>query len=320
MTVGGRGGDRWERPGEHPTAEAEITSWTTVEGRSVAVFAQYPTGGGPLLPVVLLCHGLGGGHRGYAGLGAHLASHGYAVLHPQFLDAAALAVPGGTPGSDERSWKSDPALRAAMLALLFDPAHWLSRVERARAVLDTLTSQRHVPGLDPDGVVVAGHSFGAYTAQLLLGTRLYGVGMDGRCFRHPAVAGGVLLSPQGSGDRGLTDRSWDGVELPLLEITATRDLGPHGEGLAWRREVFDAAASRRKYLAVVRGGDHFLGGIPVADRYSHDEEGAEVRTAVAALATAFADEVRGDDLAGEWLAGSPFSHLVDHERSGVRSS
>ncbi len=312
---------RWVARGSHPVSRAVVPEWAVVDGEAMAVFAQFPGDAVPeVLPVVVLSHGLGGSHLGYATLGAHLASHGFAVLHPQFLDSVyrlqvveSLAVVGG-PGAD-----NDEAVRAAMRPLLFDPQHWSSRVERVRALIDSLPSQSHLPvGLSPQGVTLVGHSYGAYVTQLLLGVRLFGVGQGMPTSAHPAVACGILLSPQGSGDRGLTDRSWEGVSAPLLEVTATQDFGPHGEGLAWRREPFDRARSARKHLSIVRGGDHYLGGIPAAEDdgpvpgTEHTTERG-VRRAVSAVALALAQWARGDTEAGEWLRSGPIGSVFDHE-------
>ncbi|MGW4487760.1 alpha/beta hydrolase family protein [Amycolatopsis sp. NPDC004368] len=287
---------RWVRPGPHRVVTGEVDEWATADGQRVAVFERKPDHSGEK-PVIVLCHGLGGSHRGYAGLGHHLASHGYEVLHPQFRDAFEIAgTELGLSGVDEQSWVADPVARQRMHALLFDPEHWLSRVDRVHAVLDALADRT-------DRVLVAGHSFGAYTAQLLLGTRLTGH----ESLAHPAVAGGILLSPQGSGDRGLTPDSWREVELPLLVVTGTRDFGAGGEGVEWRREPYDRARSRSKHLAVVHDGDHQLGGIP-----GHGTENSPVAAAIAAVATAFADRVRGDEVAGEWLATGPFPKILAH--------
>lgn len=327
---------RWESPGPHGVVTAGVPAWDVVDGRDVAVLARYPAPGSSArpLPVIVLCHGLGGSHRSYAALGTRLASHGYAVLHPQFLDSFPIAAPalglagrdgpgthgGSSPGavpaapaSTEATgpaWPEDPRARRAMLALLFDPGHWASRVARVHGVIGSLSAQRHLPvPLRPDRVIVAGHSYGAYTAQLVLGARLHGVALGGDRLAHPAVTAGILLSPQGSGDRGLTSRSWDRVTQPLLVVTATNDLGPHGEGLAWRREPFDAAPSQVKHLAVVRDGTHLLGG--VADE--GPGQGGPTRRAVLAVAAAFADRAHGDLAAGDWLAAGPFPSVLEHE-------
>lgn len=330
---------RWAAPGPYRVAELAVPSWTSEAGQDVAVVARYPIGATHELPVVVVCHGLGGEPEGYAALGTQLSGHGYAVLHPRFRDALSLAGPAlGLTGAEAQRWTRDPRARALMHTMLFAPEHWLSRVARVHAVLDSLAGQAHLPArLRAGGVIIAGHSFGAYTAQLLLGARLldtgrldtgrldtglHDTGLHGRgldsILTHPAVAGGVLMSPQGSGDRGLTPRSWDGVCLPLLVITATRDLGAKGEGLAWRREPFDAARSAVKHLAVLRDGDHWLGGMP----RSADDDAAggptEARAALCALVVAFAGLVHGDRAAGDWLASGPFGELIDHEHHQPR--
>lgn len=318
MLRGSGQASRWRSAGRHRVLTADVGSWEVPGGGTVAVLARYPApepAGAPL-PVVVLCHGLGGSHRSYAALGMHLASHGYAVLHPRFLDSFEVArVTLGLTGTDERTWTMDERARGAMLGLLFDRRHWLSRVARVHGVIDSLAGQRHLPvPLRAREVIVAGHSYGAYTAQLVLGTRLLGVGLDAERLAHPAAAGGILLSPQGSGDRGLTSRSWDAVTWPLLVVTATGDRGPHGEGLAWRREPFDAAPARPKYLAIARGGTHLLGGIALTER---DEGGPgeerPLRAAVLAVTAAFADSVHGDLAAGQWLASGPFPTIFEHE-------
>ncbi|MGH3502177.1 MAG: alpha/beta hydrolase family protein [Nocardioidaceae bacterium] len=311
---------RWAVKGPHRIASAGVEAWTTLDKSNVAVWAQYPDiGTRSPLPVIVLCHGLGGGHRGYNALGAYLASHGYAVLHPQFLDSFALASARlGLVDVDERTWPSDRHAREQIYPMLFDPHHWVSRVARVHAVTDSLARQRHLPvRLVPDGVILAGHSYGAYTAQLVLGTALFGVGLDGERFTHPAVVAGILMSPQGSGDRGLTARSWAAVELPLLVVTGTNDRGPRGESLRWRRQPFDAAPCRLKHLAVVRDGDHYLGGIPLAEAEEGRASDVQVRRAVSAVMVAFVDRVRGDRSAGAWLASSPFSEILAHEHQGL---
>lgn len=284
---------RWARPGPHRVVTSEAAE-------PIVMVRREPETAGPH-PVVVLCHGLGGSHRGYAALGHHLASHGYTVLHPQFLDAFELAAPqlGLTElsGVDEHTWAANPVAREKLHKLLLDPRHWRSRADRVHAVLEAL-------GPRSSGVIVAGHSFGAYTAQLLLGTRLSGPDRD---FSHPNVAGGILLSPQGSGDRGLTETSWAGVNRPLLVVTGTRDFGARGEGVEWRREPFDRAPARLKHLAVVRGGTHQLGGIP-----GHERDAGPVAAGICALATAFADRVHGARTAGEWLANGPFPAIFEH--------
>lgn len=211
----------------------------------------------------------------------------------------------------------DPGLRASMLSMLFDPAYWVDRVKRVHAVLDSLATQPHLPvRLRPERVVLGGHSYGAFTSQLLMGVRLDS-DVDDSWFKHPAVAAGILFSPQGSGDRGLTARSWDQVDIPLLVVTGTRDWGPNGEGLSWRCEPYYAAPVRRKFLAVVRNGTHLLGAFPTADERTAADNDGELRQAIAALAVAFCNGANGDCAAEAWLNSGPFPKIFEHVTEGA---
>ncbi|MDN5853875.1 MAG: alpha/beta fold hydrolase, partial [Actinomycetia bacterium] len=303
------GGDR-AQPAPCEAATLETDAWVEAEDGNVAVFAQYPVDdSGDPRRVVVLCHGLGGDHRGYAQLGSHLAAHGYVVLHPQFLDSRSLLTAGRAAEKVAGDGRVDHSVDETLRTMLFAPEHWVSRVSRVNSVIDSLADQTHLAmSLEEGGVIIVGHSYGAYTAQLVLGTQLFGTGLDQSRFRNPAVAGGVLLSPQGSGDRGLTHDSWRSVDLPILVVTATNDRGPHGEGLAWRREPFDAAHSDLKFLAVARGSAHFLGGVP-ASKPDESDSDPRVRDSISALVLAFANRVCGDLDAGTWLASGPFPDI-----------
>ena len=308
---------RWEMRGPHRVVDAEIDRWTVVDGLPVPVYCQFPDSSrAQALPVVVLSHGLGGDHRSYGLLGAHLASNGYTVLHPQFLDSiryvqANGAKDGGEANTDE--------IRDIVRPMLFDPLHWQSRADRARAVIGSLANQAHLPvRLEPENVTALGHSYGAFTSQLLIGVQLFTSPDTIGVLREPAVNCAVLLSPQGSGDRGLTDHSWESVTTPLLVITSTQDRGPHGEGLAWRRECYDRSRSGFKHLVVARDTDHFLGGIHLSEdgpdlfdgRFTPDPQ---VRRAVSALTLAFIDAVHGDGEASAWLASRPLIDIAEHE-------
>lgn len=301
----------WTQRGPFPVDRVEVGRWCVADGRDVAATVHHPASSTATpAPAVVFCHGLGSGRDEYGAIGAHLASHGIVSIHPEFDDAFALMRDRlGLPHLDSTTWSSDPDTRGAMLRLLFDPVQWRSRARRARAVIDALAvDSPRVPGLISERVVVAGHSFGAFTAQMLAGVRLFEPSLSGEDFGHPAVAGAALLSPQGSGSRGLQPRSWDDLHLPLLVVTATHDLGPNGEGLTWRREPFDAAPTHDKWLVVARDRDHGLGGIawPGAGA-DHD-----VVVGIAGTVAAFVAHVGGDAAASAWLDSGPRPDVFDH--------
>jgi dienelactone hydrolase len=297
------------RRGPFPVERLAVQRWCVAGGRCVAATLHHPASpAGPPAPAVVFCHGLGSGRDEYAALGSHLASHGIVSIHPEFDDAFALMRERlGRPDLDSTTWSAEPGARGAMLRLLFDPARWRSRAHCARAAIDAIDSHP-VPGLTGGPVVIAGHSFGAFTAQMLAGVRLFEPSLSGEEFAHPAVAGAALLSPQGSGSRGLRPGSWADLRLPLLVVTATHDLGPNGEGLAWRREPFDAAPARDKWLVVARGRDHGLGGIARPGTGGH----RDVVAGIAGTVAAFTAAVGGDARAGAWLDSGVRPDLFEH--------
>ncbi len=302
--------DDWTRVGPHTAVRAHVDEWCVDDERPVAVTVYYPNAGDDGdAPVVVFCHGLGSGRDEYSAIGSHLASHGIVSIHPEFDDAFdRVRATGALNGLTSHTWQADPDARQLFHRLLFDPRQWRSRARRAAAVIDAINVHA-IPRMRHDSVTAAGHSFGAFTAQMLAGVRLFDDTLGIEEFRHPAVAAAALLSPQGSGARGLTVASWDTVSVPVLEITATHDFGPNGEGLEWRCEPFESVASRYKWLLVARGMTHRLGGIAVP-LSAADDPG--VVAAIAGSIAAFSAWVGGDLAAGQWLDSRPRSDIFDY--------
>ena len=166
------------------------------------------------------------------------------------------------------------------------------------------------------GVAVLGRSLGAFTSQMLAGLRLFAGCAEG--WRHPEVTTVILLSPQGSGDRGRAENSWKDVTIPWIAISSAGDRGPHGEGQTWRREPYFRTSTHFKH-AVVHNSDHFLGAIHVPEEDRVDTVGGRcqpstaVRRAVLAFLLAFLEALRGNAKAIAWLASHPLASQVDHE-------
>lgn len=233
----------------------------------------------PARGVVLFCHGLGMGRDTYPELCAHWASAGYAVVAPEFADAVARVAAEqpalGLDPTDPALWMTDAGHVERFLAMMFDPQQWLGRVADATAVADSLDALLGAAGAtdytSAAGFVVAGHSYGAHTTQILAGARVDTPDADGVSLRHPGVIGAILMSPQGSGERGLTRDSWTAIDLPWLVISGEHDIAARGQGVEWRRETYDLAPPGGRALAVLRGTDHGLGGIGgSADLYADD--------------------------------------------------
>ncbi|WP_159587245.1 alpha/beta hydrolase family protein [Chelativorans xinjiangense] len=261
---------------------------------------------------VIFCHGLGASGRDYAELSRFWASHGYLVIHPTFPDwvgAVAAAEPqlGFDPNTETLAeWASIPELRARMYEILHTPSYWLERVRIVRLVMAEMdavlgsalgTRARPIPG------AIAGHSFGAYTSQLFAGAEIDVPGQGTCRFKDDRFRAAILLSAQGRDQQGLRKGSWDGMTGPVLNVTGTLDEGAKGQDLRWKVEPYKLAPAGSKYLAVLEGADHYLGGLTLTDPASglpHQ------RNAVSQLTLAFLDAYVTDyNSAKLWLASIP---------------
>lgn len=239
--------------------------------------------------VVLLCHGLGMGASTYDSLQRRWANAGLIVVAPEFSDSLrhlATALPDAAIDVDDATaWMSDTTVVEHALALMFDEAQWAGRAEDCLAVADHL-QQLAPTAHDGDRYVVVGHSYGAHTAQLVAGARAQLTG-GRRSFHDQRVVGAAVLSPQGSGERGLTSESWSKIDIPWMVVSGEHDTAARGQGLEWRREAYDLTPPGGRQLVVARGADHGLGGIAGSAPIYRDD--AALVTAMAALTLDFID-------------------------------
>jgi pimeloyl-ACP methyl ester carboxylesterase len=219
--------------------------------------------------VVIFCHGLGASGRHYSELSGHWAAHGYLVIHPTFPDwigAVAAGEPGlgVDPSGNLDGWAGDARIRARMHEILHTPCYWLERVRIVTQVMDRLDDVLEATcGRLPKPIpwAIAGHSFGAYTSQLLAGAEIDLPDGQARQFKDERFAAAILLSAQGRDQQGLREGSWDGIAGPMLNVTGTLDGGAKGQDWHWKVEPYELAPPGDKYLALLKGADHYLGGL-----------------------------------------------------------
>jgi len=111
---------------------------------------------GPV-PVILVSNGLGARRTLFAELGAHLASHGFAVVIPDH------------PGSDRRRLLD---FNAGLYRENFDAADFVERPQDLSFLLDELGRRGYGDRLDLSQVGVFGYSFGGVTALSLAGATI----------------------------------------------------------------------------------------------------------------------------------------------------
>ncbi|HTD22104.1 MAG TPA: hypothetical protein VK738_05595 [Terriglobales bacterium] len=223
----------------------------------------YPVASGSgSLPVIIFSHGAGGSKDGYQGLTRYWASYGYVVIQPTHVDSIALQrTQGKHPGG---------LLQNAEEAVS-DVQAWQDRPRDISFVIDSFGElERKLPHLknklDATRIGVGGHSYGAYTAQAIGGATIVLPGKtEALSLADKRVKAILMMSPQGSGEMGLTHDSWKNFTLPMMVMTGSLDRGLKKQALGWRKEPFERAASPEKYYVFIDGATHmsFTGNLAV---------------------------------------------------------
>ncbi|HZF75231.1 MAG TPA: acetylhydrolase [Acetobacteraceae bacterium] len=213
--------------------------------RDVPVLLRLPDAAGPR-PVVVVSHGLGGSREGLAYLGRAFAGAGFVAVHLQHAGTDSAIWQGGGPG-----------LAAAAL----DPSNALARLQDGIFAVGEVLRRGGLAGdaltgrVDAARIAVAGHSYGAWTVQHLLGQLLPG-GDRGLGLPDARLRAGIALSP--SPPRGLPPRAaFARVATPMLHVTGTQDSGfIEGATPADREIPFRAIGGAPGALLVLNGAPH----------------------------------------------------------------
>ena len=124
-----------------------------------------------------------------------------------------------------------------------------------------------MPGLaqriDRGRIAVAGHSFGAFTAQQFAGARAIDPedGSQIAAGEH-SVRAVIAISPPGEMFGLINQQSWRSMHKPMLATTGTWDVD--GRFVTdWRqhRLSFETAQPGNNWLLVIQGADHYLGNL-----------------------------------------------------------
>jgi predicted dienelactone hydrolase len=208
-------------------------------------------------PVIVFSHGAGGSKAAFAPLARYWATHGFVSIHPSHADAL---TGGSLTGAGE---SPRGALGGLLARTLNSPAAWTNRARDISSVIDGLDQvEKAVPALqgrlDRKRIGVGGHSFGAFTAMLIGGATVdLSEGEKDRAFLDPRVRAILVVSGQGTGQQGLTERSWKNVFLPMMTVTGSADRGVAGQGPEWKKQPFDLSRPGNKYHLFLQGASHF---------------------------------------------------------------
>lgn len=265
-------GGAYAGTGPHTVGRVEhLTVMDERRDREIEITCRYPTEAGSH-KLLVWCHGLGGSRHHSRDLTELWASHGFVVIQPMFEDSIEhVARDHPELGLqrhhiDNNEWVSVPEVFEFMIGRLLQPPWWLARAADVTAVLDQafelLGNVADFAGaVDCARTGVGGHSFGAYTSQLLSGVTIDLPGGGPTSLRDDRVGAVVIASGQGRDQQGLRDGSWDTVACPMLNITGSKDMGATTDDPNWKREPFVFAPPGDKYEVWMDGADHGLGGI-----------------------------------------------------------
>lgn len=235
------------------------------------------------LPIVVFSHGAYSSKDDYAPLLDHWAASGYVVIAVTHRDSTRLGTARGKNDPRFLAWRLDD------MALLF---------ERLPVLLAT------VPGLakrtELSRIAATGHSFGGLIAQTIAGATLRDPATgEARSYRQPAVRAVIVFSGAGIMPPVLFADDFAALAVPALVTVGTEDLkqSPDLTGYEWRRQPYDAMRAGQKYLLVLEGADHYLGGAVGREDLPRSVHADDYVAGFRSASTLFLDAFLKDDAA-----------------------
>lgn len=285
-----------------PVRSSDMTVHDEARNRDISVRVFLPAATA-LAPVVLFSHGLGGSRENNPYLGQHWSARGYVAVFLQHT------------GSDESVWKDVPlGQRMAALTRAASAQNLVLRAQDVPAVLTQLAKWNQEDGhalrgrLDLERVGMSGHSFGAQTTQAVSGQSLL---LAGQRFTDSRIKAAIAFSPNAP-QRGDPKAAFEGVKIPWLLMTGTKDTSPIGNATVESRlAVFPALPAGDKYELVLDKAEHSaFGDRPLPGE--KEKRNPNHHRVILALSTAFWDAyLRGDANAKAWLTGEGPRKLLE---------
>lgn len=225
----------------------DITLIDRERDRQLPLKIYYPQAVG-VFPTIIFSHGAGGSKEAFTALSTFLASCGYVCIHATHYGNNVNNLLDG--GMQE------------VKKYVYDPQVWKVRPLDITFIINSFAQlQRKIPALqgkiDDSRVGISGHSFGAYVTMLLAGATVDTPWQQNVSYSEVRATAFLAISPQGTGQFGLTPRSWQGIKSPLLTISGSRDRGWEKQHPAWRLEAFRCLPPGNKYHLLIAGANHF---------------------------------------------------------------
>lgn len=246
---------------------------------------------GTNLPIILLSHGLGhchwiSSHFAYAPLSDFWASRGFVVIQPTHLDSHFLGLQ-----PNDSYWESR----------LKDIVQIMDQIDDIEKVVPCLAGR-----LNKDKFAIAGHSMGAFTADLFLGATNTDP-RDGKVTTQAdaRIKAGIILAGAGSGD-DVADQvrpmipyygpNFATMTTPTLVVGGDEDNVPLStRGADFFTDSYRLSPSP-KALLMVRGAGHGLGGVSTWDALESQNDSPERLGTVQKMTWAYLwSQLYGDD-------------------------
>jgi serine/threonine protein kinase/alpha-beta hydrolase superfamily lysophospholipase len=226
---------------------AELTLRDSDRNREIPLKIYYPTHISASLPLIVFSHGYGGTREGYEYLGRGWADAGYIVILPTHAgsDATALAQAGLRGAGDPAAAYEMQRQRTADVRFILSSLKLIDR--QVRQIHGKVNGKQ---------VGVAGDTMGAGTALLIGGATAGPPSGSAQSFREKHVRAVIAISPQGAGEKGFSEHSWDKIAVPAMTMSGTKDRGIGGQPAEWRMQPFQRMPAGNKYQVVVNGADH----------------------------------------------------------------
>lgn len=249
--------------------------------------------------LVVFSHGALADPQVYRPLLAHWASHGFVVVAPIHDDSVierGLLARRDDPRTGT-SWE--------IKRLLGDVGAWQQRAIMCSDILNATETISRLIGcrILADRAVIAGHDYGAYCAQLMVG--MTADSDDGGLVMPDArYLSAIALSPQGAGVMGLTEKSWAKIERPMLSAIAGLEVDANKQDFAAKQDSFKYGKGNYRHLALEPGASaQWFSGqkARVSSQESAMFDDLKAVTTAFLFAYANRDEQAFKDLYGDWF-------------------
>ena len=215
--------------------------------REIPTTVYYPDSPKEDSPVVVFSHGLGGNAATYRYFGRHLASHGYTVIQPTHVGSNTSAFVKKTP------------------ILAFTQEELVQRKSDVSHVLDLVQDgglpKKITENADMTRVALAGHSFGALTAQAMAGVDTRTPDGELLDLEDDRIDAFVAMSPFGDTAPthilGMDTGTYGDIDQPILYLSGDKDrVFTFGKGAKSHLMPYQETGTNDKAHVVVGDANH----------------------------------------------------------------